>query len=161
MQTSEAQTLHVEDATLWAWQRAELEGAPALAVQEHLTACPRCRERATQLQQWLAAMQAGHQSIHPTLAQQRQLIRALTQPAVPPSIWIPVSERLVRWLAPAVAVLAVLFLLMRGETSATSGMNLTEDVIEAPETVLFTATSDEQMQQAMLALMLRANEPQP
>ncbi|MCG3155268.1 MAG: hypothetical protein DKINENOH_01870 [bacterium] len=161
MQASDAKTSHVDDATLWAWQRAELEGAPAHTVQEHLAACHACRERAAQLQQLLTAMQAGHQRVQPTLAQQMQLVRALTAPAAPRSIWVPVSERLVRWLAPAVAVLAVLFLLLRGETTATSSVNLTEDVIDAPETALFSATTEEQMQQAMLELMLSANEQQP
>ncbi|MGH7493523.1 MAG: zf-HC2 domain-containing protein [bacterium] len=154
---------HLEDVTLWAWQRAELEGAPALAVQEHLATCSTCRQRADQILQLLSAMRASHYAVQPSLAQQMHLTRALHAHAAPAAghdVWVKVSERLVRWLAPAVAVLALLFILTRESSTQTSSDVLTEFTAETLEAALLSARSDEEMQNAILELMFNSDNSQ-
>src|SRR5262245_43855634 len=154
---------HVEDVTLWAWQRAELESKPASTVQEHLAACGACRQRADQILQLLNAMRAGHYAVQPSLAQQMHLTRALHAYAVPATgngVWVKASARLVRWLAPAVAALALLFVLTRESSTQTSNDVLTEFSVETLEATLLSARSDEEMQNAIIELMFSSDNSQ-
>ena len=154
---------HVEDVTMWAWQRAELEAAPALAVREHLATCSTCRQRADQILELLDAMRAGHFAVQPSLAQQMHLTGALHAYAAPAGrndVWVKASERLVRWLAPAVAALALLFILTRESSTQTSNDVFTEFTAETLEAALLSARSDEEMQNAMLELMFNNDNSQ-
>jgi hypothetical protein len=149
--------------TLWAWQRAELESTPAFAVQEHLAACSACRQRADHVLQLLNAMRAGHYAVQPSLAQQMHLTRALhayAAPAAGNGVWVKASARLVRWLAPAVAALALLFVLTRESSTQTSNDALTEFTAETLEAALLSAGSDEEMQNVMLQLMFNSDNSQ-
>jgi hypothetical protein len=105
-------------------------------------------------------MQAMHREAQPTLAEQMQLVRALENqfaPAAIPSVLVNTSQRLVRWLAPAVAVLVTLFVLLRQETTAPSEAEVTL-LPEMPESRLLFATNDEPLQQVMWELAVNEND---
>jgi hypothetical protein len=101
-----------------------------------------------------------HCEAQPTLAEQMQLRRALEDqfaPAEMPSVLVNASRRLVRWLAPAVAVLVTLFVLLRQETNTSSEAEVTL-LPEMPESRLLFATNDEQLQQVMWELAVNGND---
>jgi predicted anti-sigma-YlaC factor YlaD len=164
MQKLDTPSSHVDDVTLWAWQYAELDSAEAISVQEHVAACGACRQRAGQIAQLLGMMRDRHHAMQPTFAQQMHLIRGLQSaitPVASPSVWVKASARMVRWLAPAVAALAILFVLTRENSTPASNEVLTEFLADTPEAALLSATTEEQMQSAMLKLMLSFDESQP
>jgi anti-sigma factor RsiW len=153
---------HLEDAALWQWRDGELNERERRAMQTHLDRCAACRKRVAATERLFTAMRQMHHAVQPTLTEQMQLTRALEEQFVReelPGILVDASRRLVRWLAPAVAILAALFVLLRQEqTSSTSALaNL---LPETPESQLLLADTDEQYQQAMwdVALSLEENQ---
>ncbi len=156
-------TSHVDDLTLWAWRRSELEAEAALAVQAHVEACPACGPRAAQIAKLIKAMQARHHAVQPTLAQQLQLLRAVQAQTAPPpmeSVWVKTSGRLVRWLAPAVVALTVLFAVIPQKGSSTASDRGAAFLADTPEAALFSARTEEEVQSAMLELMLSSEQAQ-
>ena len=153
---------HLEDAALWQWRDGELNERERHAMQSHLGHCASCRQRAETMERLFTALRKTHHAVQPTLKQQMRLARALEKQFLReelPGILIDASRQLVRWLAPAVAILAALFVLLRQEqTSSTSALaNL---LPETPESELLLADTDEQYQQAMwdVALSLEENQ---
>lgn len=162
MNKSDTKTSHVDDLTLWAWRRSELEEEAALVVQAHVEACPSCGPRAAQIAKLIKAMQARHHAVQPTLAQQMQLLRALEAQAAPPaeSVWVKTSGRMVRWLAPAVVALTVLFAVLPQKGSSTASDRGAAFLADTPEAALFSARTEEEVQSAMLELMLSSEQAQ-
>lgn len=151
---------HLDDNTLWQWRSQELEATTVASTQQHVQICPSCQQRSEAIDRLINEMRTIHQSIQPTLAEQMRLFRALKEKfmaAKTTSVLVTASHRLVRWLAPAVAVLAMLFLLLRQETTPNSD-TLTVLLPEMPESQLFAAATDEQLQQAMLELAFSLEE---
>lgn len=162
MYKSDTTTSHVDEATLWAWRRSELEGEAALAVSVHVEACPACAQRAAQLAKLLQTMQARHHAAQPTLAQQMQLLRAMQAQAALPaeSVWVKTSGRMVRWLAPAVVALTVLFVVIPQNSGSTTSDRVSAFLADTPEATLFSARTEEEVQSAMLELMLNSEQAQ-
>jgi hypothetical protein len=151
---------HLDDALLWRWQGRELDGEEATRVQQHLQSCAPCRRNADAIARLLNTMQATHRAVQPTLTEQMQLMRVLENQFAPvemPGVLVNTSRRLVRWLAPAVAVLVTLFVLLRQETTASSEAEVTL-LPEMPESRLLFATNDEQLQQVMWELAVNEND---
>ena len=151
---------HIDDAILWRWQSRELDGEEGARVQQHLQSCASCRQSADAIARLLNTMHAMHREAQPTLAGQMQLLRALEKrfaPAEMPRVLINASQRLVRWLVPAVAVLVTLFVLLRQETTTSSVAEVTL-LPEVPESRLLFATNDEQLQQVMWELAVNNND---
>jgi len=153
---------HLEEAALWQWRDGELNEQERRATQSHLDRCAPCRKRVAATERLFTAMRKMHHAVKPTLTEQVQLARALEEQFVReelPGILVDASRRLVRWLAPAAAILAALFVLLRQEqTSSTSALaNL---LPETPESQLLLADSDEQYQQAMWEVALSLEENQ-
>ncbi|KAA0220827.1 hypothetical protein EDS67_29190 [candidate division KSB1 bacterium] len=162
MYKSDTNTSHVNDVTLWAWRCSELEAEAALAVRVHVEACPACAHRAAQLAKLLETMHARHHAVQPTLAQQMHLLRALEAQAAPPaeSVWVKTSGRMVRWLAPAVVALAVLFVAIPQDGSSTASDRISAFLADTPEAALFSARTEEEVQSAMLELVLNSEQTQ-
>lgn len=163
MYKSDTETSHVNEVTLWAWRRSELEGEAALAVRVHVEACPACAQRAAQIAKLLETMQARHHAVQPTLAQQMQLLRAVQAQTPPPpaeSVWVKTSGRMVRWLAPAVVALTVLFVVLPQNGSSTASDRISAFLADTPEAALFSARTEEEVQSAMLELMLSSEQMQ-
>ncbi len=157
MRKLDKQSSHIDDVTLWAWLREELDSATANAVQEHVAACHECALRTDQVTQMLNTIRLGHYAVQPTFAQQTHLLRALTTQTAPEQnrgVWVKTSERLLRWLAPAVAVLMIFFTLNHKPDAPTPNDMLAEFLIDTPEAAILVATTEEEMQSAMLELML-------
>jgi anti-sigma factor RsiW len=157
MRKLDKQSSHIDDVTLWAWLREELDTAAANAVQEHVAACSECALRTDQVTQMLTTMRIGHHAVQPTLAQQTHLLRALANQTVSEenrSVWVKTSERLLRWLTPAVALLVILFSLNGEPDTPMTGDILVEFLIDTPEAAILVAATEEEMQNAMLELML-------
>ncbi|MDZ7343737.1 MAG: hypothetical protein ONA90_04420 [candidate division KSB1 bacterium] len=151
---------HLDDNALWQWQRQELDATTATSVHQHVLGCPSCQQRAEAIRRLIKEMQLTHRSVQPTLAEQMRLVRALKEKfaaANLTSVLITASHRLVRWLAPAVAVLALLLLLLRQQTTPNND-TLTALLPDMPESQLFVAATDEQLQQAMLELAFSLEE---
>ncbi len=151
---------HVDDALLWRWQSRELDGEEAARVQQHLQSCVLCRRSADAIARLRNIMQEMHRHAQPTLAEQMQLMQALENQFVPaetPSMLVNASRRVVRWLAPAVAILVTLFVLLRQETTTSSEAEVTL-LPEMPESRLLFATNDEQLQQVMWELAVNKND---
>ncbi|MGH7453688.1 MAG: hypothetical protein ACRENG_20230, partial [bacterium] len=125
-----------------------------------LQSCASCQRRVDSISRLLNTMQAAHREAQPTLAEQLQLVRVLENQFAPvemPSVLVNASRRLVRWLAPAVAVLVTLFVLWRQETTTLSETEVTL-LPEMPESRLLFATNDEQLQQVMWELAVNEND---
>jgi predicted anti-sigma-YlaC factor YlaD len=151
---------HLDDALLWRWQSRELDGEEGARVQQHLQNCASCQRNADAIARLLDTMQALHREAQPTLAEQMQLLRALENKiaqAAMPRVLINASHRVVRWLAPAVAILVTLFVLLRQETTTSSETEVTL-LPEMPESRLLFATNDEQLQQVMWELAVNEND---
>lgn len=153
---------HVTATLLWQWHDGELNAREVQALQTHCNACAVCRQRATMIERSFAAMRRAHHGVQPTLAAQMLLARALEQRFVAekfPVILLETSRRLLRWLTPAIAILAAVFILLRQEdgTSADAVANL---LPETPESQLLLADSDDQFQQAMWDVALGFEENQ-
>lgn len=151
---------HIDGALLWRWQSRELNEEEAARVHQHLQSCVSCRQSADAIARLLNTMQAMHREAQPALAEQMQLLRALENqfaPAEMPSVLVHASRRLVRWLAPAVAILVTLFVLLRQETTTSSEAEVTL-LPEVPESRLLFATNDEQLQQVMWELAVNEND---
>jgi anti-sigma factor RsiW len=153
---------HLDDAALWQWRDGELSEREMHATQSHLDRCESCRQRVAVLERFLGAMRKMHHAVQPALAEQMRLARALERQFVReelPGILVESSRRLVRWLAPAVAILAALFVLLRQEQTSSSSA-LANLLPETPESRLLLADTDEQFQQAIwdVALSLEENQ---
>jgi hypothetical protein len=152
--------VHPDDNLLWRWQKQELESIEAAPLEQHVQSCISCQQRARAVAGLIHQMHAMHRSVRPTLTEQTHLLQALKAQFAPggkASELVNVSRRLVRWLAPAVAILAMLFVLWRQET--TSSTDIWADLLpEAPESRLLTASTEEQFQQAMLELAFGDSE---
>ncbi len=153
---------HLGEATLRQWHERELSEHEMLAVQSHLDHCDSCRQRAAVTARLFAALRERHHAVQPTLAEQMRLARALEKQFVSdelPSIWVDASRRLVRWLAPAAAILAALLVLLRQEQ--TSSVSVLANLLpETPESQLLLADTDEKFQQAMWEVALSLEENQ-
>jgi len=148
---------HIDDATLWQWQSHELDQSASAGIDDHLQHCAACQQRARARALLVHTMQNSYRAVQPTLSEQMQLQRALQNqfmPAGVEQILITSSRKLVRWLAPAVAILATMFLLWRDDNVTAS----TTVFFDSPESSLALATSDEQWQQAMVDLALSEDE---
>ncbi|GEM_PF-3369698 len=153
---------HVDEAMLWQWRDGDLSEVERADVQNHFGHCVSCRQRAEEIAHLFHAMQTMHHAVQPTLAEQMRLRRALEKQFTfedIPNFLANASRRLVRWLAPAVAVLAALFVFLRQEPSQTAA-TVTSLLPETPESQLLLADSDEQLQQAMWELALNIDETQ-
>jgi anti-sigma factor RsiW len=151
---------HPDETLLWGWQKRELDGEEASSVQQHLQSCASCQHSAESIARLIDTMQEAHRAVQPTLAEQMQLLRALEKQFAPvemPQVLVNASRRLVRWLAPAVAILVTLFVLLRQETTASSDAAVTL-VPEMPESRLLFAANDEQLQQVMWELAVREDD---
>ena len=151
---------HIDDALLWRWLSRELDDDETAHVQQHLQSCASCRQRADAIARLVNTMQAMHRDSQPTLAGQMQLIRALEKQFAPlemSSVLVSASHRLVRWLAPAVAILVTLFVLLRQETTKSSEAEVML-LPEMPEARLLFTTNDEQLQQVMWELAVNESE---
>jgi anti-sigma factor RsiW len=153
---------HLDDAMLWQWRDGELNEQKLLVLQHHLENCASCQQRAVEMERLISIARKIHHAVQPTLTAQMQLVRALEQQFIPEEILgilVKASRWLVRWLAPAVAVLAILFVLLRQETDQ-SDNSLASLLPETPESRLLFADTDEQLQQAMWELALSIDETQ-
>lgn len=152
---------HVAEVTLWAWHRSELAEVEAHAVETHVAGCTICAQRAAQISALLKALQARHHAVQPTLAQQMQLLRAVqdrTKPELDESVWVKTSGRMLRWLAPAVVALTILFVVTRQDSGTVSSERFSAFLADTPEAALFSAATEEEAHSAMLELML-SSEP--
>jgi hypothetical protein len=150
---------HWTDEMLWQWRDGELKAQETAA---HLKHCALCRQRAEAVERLWGAMQKAHHAVQPTLAEQMQLAQALEEQFIAEDtsiVFVHASRRLVRWLAPVVAVLAALFVLFRQE-AVSSADALTGLLSETPESQLLMADTDEQLQQAMWEMALSFDETQ-
>jgi hypothetical protein len=153
---------HVDEAMLWQWRDGDLSEAQRAGVQNHFGQCASCRQRAEEIAHLFHTMQTMHHAVQPTLAEQMRLRRALEKQFAfedIPNVLTHASRQLVRWLAPAVAVLATLFVLLRPEPSPPTA-TVTSLLPETPESQLLLADSDEQLLQAMWELALNIDETQ-
>jgi hypothetical protein len=160
MNESKTTGIHPDENALWRWHRKELDRTEAAPLEQHLQSCVSCQQRAEAIGSLIHKMQKMHLAVQPTLAEQMHLLRALKAQFAPDekaSVLVGVSQRLVRWLAPAVAILAALFVLFRNESTSSTDV-LAELLPEAPESRLLTAATDEQFQQAMLELAFSDDE---
>jgi predicted anti-sigma-YlaC factor YlaD len=151
---------HLDDGVLWQWQNQELEGAEVQSVQNHIQNCAACYARAEAVARLVDVMRETHRAVRPTLAEQMQLVQAMAKQFAPKeisTILAQASRRLVRWLAPAVAILAALLVLLRQQNTSASD-EAPALLPEIPESRLLLATSDEQLQQAMFEMALNTNE---
>ncbi len=147
---------HVADAVLWQWRKQELDFPTSAAVQQHLQGCAACQLRAQAVSRLVDEMQSSHHAIQPTLAEQMHLLRAMearfTPRAKSPAL-VEISHSLVRWLAPAIAILAAVFILWREEATSTSGV-----FSQTREAKLLITADDEDLQQTLLELALSSEE---
>jgi anti-sigma factor RsiW len=153
---------HLDEARLWQWRDSDLTEVERAEVQSHLEKCASCQQRAAALERVVKIMQDNHRAVQPTLAEQMQLVRALENqfsPEAMPNVLVNTSRWLLRWLVPAVAVLAALFMLLRQETS-TSNNSLVSLLPETAESRLLLVSSDEQLQEAMWELVVSDDESQ-
>jgi len=153
---------HLKDAAQWQWRDGELNERERHAMQSHLDQCALCRKRVATRERLFTAMRKMHHAVQPTLTEQMQLARALEKQFVReelPGILVEASRRLVRWLAPAVAILVALFVLRRQEQTSSTGA-LANLLPETPESQLLLADTDEQYQQAMWEVALSLEENQ-
>lgn len=151
---------HVADAALWQWRKYELNVASRAAVQQHLQSCTACQARVQALGRLNDDMQAWHQAPQPALTEQMQLLRTLEAQFAPqenPRVLVDLSQSLVRWLAPAIAILAVVFILWREETTSTQ--NSLENLLsQTREEQLLMSSEDEDVQQALFELAFSSEE---
>lgn len=153
---------HVAEITWWQWCDGELAPHEVQTLQMHLKACAACRQHAARLERLFATMRQAHHTVQPTLAEQMQLAQALEQKFVVeelPLILIESSRRLLRWLTPAIAILAAVFILLRQEDNVATKA-LANLLPETPESQLLLVDSDEQFQQTMWEVALRLEENQ-
>jgi len=153
---------HITESTWWQWRDGELDQRDMQTLQTHWRGCASCRQRAATLERFFATMRQAHHAVQPTLAAQMQLAQALEQQFVAaelPIILIEASRRLLRWLTPAIAILAAVFILLRQEDNVAANA-LASLLPETPESQLLLVDSDEQFQQAMwdVALSLEENQ---
>jgi anti-sigma factor RsiW len=152
---------HLNDEQLWRRRDGDLNAHEMPEVRSHLENCASCRQRAEAIERLVNAMQKIHYDVQPTLQEQMQLARVLEKQFISeavPGVLVNASRRLVRWLAPAVAVLGILFALLRQES--VSNETLTSLQAETPESNLLLAATDEQFQQAMWEMALTLDENQ-
>jgi len=153
---------HVTENMLWQWRDGELNARDMQALQTHCNACAVCRERAAISERSFAAMRRAHHDVQPTLTAQMRLTRVLEQQFVAekfPVILFETSRRLLRWLTPAIAILAAVFILLQPEDRAAPDA-VANLLPETPESQLLLADSDDQFQQAMWDVALGFEENQ-
>jgi anti-sigma factor RsiW len=153
---------HLDAARLWQWRDGALTEVESSEIRSHLEKCASCRQRAAALERVVKLMQDDHRAAQPTLAEQMHLVRALENqfsPEAMPNVLVNTSRRLLRWLVPAVAVLAMLLMLLRSEPS-TSSKSLVNVLPETAESRLLLVSSDEQLQAAMWELALSDDQNQ-
>lgn len=153
---------HVDHATWWRWHDGALNAQEVTAAQDHLENCAKCRQNAAALERLCNTLQRTHHAVQPTLAEQTRLRQALEQQFVPKAfshVVIETSRWLVRWMAPAVAILVAVFLFLRQESAASTD-TLTSLLVEAPESELLLVNTDEQLQQTMWEMALSLEDIQ-
>lgn len=150
---------HIPDAVLWQWHAQELETAEHEAAGQHLQSCAACQARARALAGLVNEMQAWHRSTQPSLAEQMQLLRALEARFEPREQPLArASKNLVRWLAPAIAVLAAVFILLGGENTAAEKQALENLLSQTREEQLLMTSNAEDLQQTLLELAFSTEE---
>lgn len=162
MNNAKPVTRHLDDATWWRWRDGELNAEEITAAQDHLENCASCRQHAAAMERLFNALQKTHRAVQPTLAEQIQLRQTLERQFVPKDFSEVVSEAsrwLVRWLAPAVAILAAVFLFLRQEPASPSD-TLTSLLAETPESELLLTNTDDQLQQTMWEMALSLEDTQ-
>jgi predicted anti-sigma-YlaC factor YlaD len=155
------QNEHLAEATLWQWREQELEAAAGLAVEQHLQNCAACRKRAQSVERVLREMRAQHHAPQPSLAQQMHLLAALQSEFAPTQKLHALAETchsLVRWLAPAFAILAAVFVLGREETATANGASLEGLLSQSREEQLLMASDEEAARRALMELAFAAEE---
>ncbi len=151
---------HLADAVLWQWRKQELDAAEGAVAQRHLQSCASCQARAQTLGRLFEEMQTLHQAVQPALAERMRLLGRLEArftPRANPRVLVAASRSLVRWLAPAIALLAVVFMLWREET--VSAKNSLESLLsQTREEQLFMSSEEEDVQQALMELAFSPEE---
>lgn len=151
---------HPADAVLWQWHAQELETAESAAVRQHLQGCADCRLRAQTLNRLVREMRAWHESAQPSLGEQIHLVRALEAQFAKreqPFALARTCRSVVRWLAPAIAVLAAVFVLWREET-AVEKQSLESLLSQTREEQLLMTSNNEDLQQTLLELAFSTEE---
>ncbi len=151
---------HIAAATLWQWRAQELGAGESAAVQQHLQSCAACQQRARMLGRVLHEMRARHHAAQPALAEQMHLLAALQTEFAPSQksrALVSASQSVVRWLAPALAVLAALFVLWREETAA-SNSSLESLLAPSREEQVLMASDEETARQALMELAFSTEE---
>lgn len=154
------QDKHIADAKLWQWREQELMAAESLEVKQHVQICAACRNRAQSLGELLNAARAEHLAPQPTLTQQMHLLAALQSEFAPSQKLHALAQAchgLVRWLAPALAVLAAVFVLWQEETAA-SNTSLESLLSQSREEQLLMSADAEVAQQALLEMAFAMEE---
>lgn len=154
------QDKHIADAKLWQWREQELVPVESLEIEQHVQICTACRNRAQSLGEMLNAARAEHLAPQPTLAQQVHLLAALQSEFAPSQQVHALAEAchgLVRWLAPALAVLAAVFVLWQEET-AVSNSSLEGLLSQSREEQLLMSDDAEVAQQALLEMAFATGE---
>ncbi len=155
MSKSLRQNEHITEATLWQWREQELAAQERLAIKQHLQSCAACQKRAQSLNTFVHDLRTAHHALQPSFAQQVHLLAALQSEFVPRQKVHTLAETcqtLVRWLAPALAILAAVFVLWREETTATSNSSLEGLLSQSREEQLLIASDEETAQQMLLEL---------
>ncbi len=152
---------HIADAMLWQWREQELAAAESSTVKQHLQTCAACQKRAQNLEHLLREMRASHRLAQPSFAHQMHLLAALQSEFSPTQKFhalAQTSQRLVRWLAPALAVLATVFVLWREETTTANNSALESLLSQSREEQLLMASDEEAARQALLELAFATDE---
>lgn len=153
---------HIAEATLWHWRAQELDERESATVRQHVQSCTSCQERAQTLGRMLEAMRARHYTAQPSLAEQMHMLVALQKQFAPKKValaLVKTSRRLVRWLAPALAVLAAVFVLSREETvTVNSSASLESLLSSSREAQWLMAAEEDEAQRALLELAFSAEE---
>ena len=154
---------HIAEAALWQWRAEELDQRERAAVQQHVQSCAACQERAQTLGHMVEALRAEHFAVQPSFAEQVHMLSALQMQfaakEVAPAL-VKTSQRLVRWLAPALAVLAAVFVLSREETiTANSSSTSLESLLSSSrEAQWLMAAEEDEAQRALLELAFSTEE---
>lgn len=149
------QNEHIAEATLWQWREQELEAQVRLRVNQHLQNCEACQKRAQSLNAFVHELRTAHHALSPSFAQQMHLLAALqSEFASAPKVHAlaETCQTVVRWLAPALAVLVAVFVLWREEATTTSNSSLEGLLSQSREEQLLIASDEETAQQALLEL---------
>lgn len=154
---------HISEATLWQWRAQELDERERATVLHHVQSCAACQKHAQTLGRMLETMRAQHYAAQPSLAEQMHVLAALQTQFAPKEVapaLVKTSQRLVRWLAPALAILAAVFVLSREETATanSSSASLENLLSSSREAQWLMAAEEDEAQRALLELAFSTAE---